>query len=166
MAEHPFKPLEPAVLPGNEHALREFTEFFRQEAMNPPKVNELFKIPEGLSPEWQRIFDTVASYYERQSAITRLNLISLEKKLGHGGRELIRIRNAEHCDSHEGKGLSAIKHEYFKCLLYPHFYCKGNEEFRKGNLTQAQVLYVSAIATFPTPDVMNNLAACCLKLNQ
>ena len=56
MAEHPFKPLEPAVLPGNEHALREFTEFFRQEAMNPPKVNELFKIPEGLSPEWQRIF--------------------------------------------------------------------------------------------------------------
>ena len=80
MAEHPFKPLEPAVLPGNEHALREFTEFFRQEAMNPPKVNELFKIPEGLSPEWQRIFDAVASYYERQSAITRLNLISLEKR--------------------------------------------------------------------------------------
>lgn len=80
MAEHTFKPLKPAVLPENEHAMQEFTEFLRQEAINPPKVSELFKIPEGLSPEWQRVFDGVAAYYERQSALSRLNLISLEKR--------------------------------------------------------------------------------------
>jgi hypothetical protein len=37
-------------------------------AANPPKVVELFKTPEGLSPAWQAFFDKVSSYYERQYA--------------------------------------------------------------------------------------------------
>ncbi|KJA16190.1 hypothetical protein HYPSUDRAFT_148111 [Hypholoma sublateritium FD-334 SS-4] len=146
MAEHPFQPLKPAVLPESEHAMEEFAEFLRQEAINPPKVNELFKIPEGLSLAWQGVFDGVAGYYERQSTNNRLNLISLEKRSW--------IMEDENLSEFEMLSTATRMKE------------KGNEEFRKGNLVQAQVLYVSAVATFPTPDVMNNLAACCLRLNQ
>ena len=49
--------------------------------------------------------------------------------------------------------------------VYFHFR-QGNEEFANGDIARAQILYSSAISMFPTPDAMNNMAACSLKQNQ
>ncbi|KAF9473906.1 TPR-like protein [Pholiota conissans] len=43
---------------------------------------------------------------------------------------------------------------------------KGNAEFKEGDITRAQIFYSSSISTFPTPDAMNNLAACALRQNR
>lgn len=64
----------------NPQALEEFVQFMKNEIANPPKVVELFKIPEGLSPAWQEFFDKVLAYYERRCAANRHALISLEKR--------------------------------------------------------------------------------------
>ncbi|KAF8972238.1 hypothetical protein BDZ97DRAFT_1783865 [Flammula alnicola] len=130
----------------NEEAMKKLMEFALNDAKNPPKVSDLFKIPDGLSSEWQQIFDKVAAYYEKQCAASRNNLITLEKRSW--------LMKDEKLSEFEMLTSSTeMKHQ-------------GNEEFKKGNLFQAQILYGSAISTFPTPDVMNNMAACCLKLNQ
>jgi hypothetical protein len=45
-------------------------------------------------------------------------------------------------------------------------YIKGNAEWKKGETARAEMLYFSSLSTFPTPDALNNIAACTLKLNQ
>jgi hypothetical protein len=45
-------------------------------------------------------------------------------------------------------------------------YIKGNAEWKKGETARAEMLYFSSLSTFPTPDALNNIAACALKLNQ
>ena len=64
----------------NPEAMKAFLDFVKNEIHNPPKVSELFKVPEGLSPDWQNIFDKVTAYYERECAADRHALISLEKR--------------------------------------------------------------------------------------
>ncbi|KAF8183447.1 hypothetical protein BJ912DRAFT_853603 [Pholiota molesta] len=132
-----------AELLADPQALDEFMQFMKNEIANPPKVVELFKIPEGLSPAWQEFFDKVAAYYERQCAANRHALISLEK------RSWI-MEDEKLCEFEMLMSATDMKE-------------KGNEEFKKGdsitNIARAEMLYSSSISTFPTPDAMNNMAA-------
>jgi hypothetical protein len=43
---------------------------------------------------------------------------------------------------------------------------KGNAEWKKGETARAEMLYFPSLSTFPTPDALNNIAACALKLHQ
>jgi len=131
---------------GNPQALREFIQFMKNEAANRPKIANLFKIPEGLSPAWQAFFDKVSAYYERLCAADRQDLISLEKRSW-----II-----------EDEKLS----EFEMLMSATDMKERGDEEFKKGDIVRAQMLYSSSISTFPTPDTMLNMAACCLKLNK
>ncbi|CAA7269526.1 unnamed protein product [Cyclocybe aegerita] len=64
----------------NKEAMDRFIKFMINAAENPPKTSELFKIPEGISPEWQAFFEKIAAHYERQCKDNRHALISLEKR--------------------------------------------------------------------------------------
>jgi hypothetical protein len=57
-----------------------FVRFWKNEIANPPKVVELFKTPDGLSPAWQVFFDKVTAYHERQCAGKYHILMQLEKR--------------------------------------------------------------------------------------
>ncbi|KDR68582.1 hypothetical protein GALMADRAFT_215728 [Galerina marginata CBS 339.88] len=130
----------------NPEAMDQFVKFALNELHNPPKASELFKIPEGLAPDWQIFFEKVTAYHERECAASRHHLISLEKRSW--------VLEDENISEFEMIGSAALIKD------------KGNDEFRKNNFSQAQLYYLSAISTFPTPDVLNNVAACALKLHE
>ncbi|KAF8185405.1 hypothetical protein BJ912DRAFT_927435 [Pholiota molesta] len=48
----------------------------------------------------------------------------------------------------------------------PHRAREQESEWKKGETARAEMLYFSSLSTFPTPDALNNIAACALKLNQ
>ncbi|KAJ3515139.1 hypothetical protein NLJ89_g1949 [Agrocybe chaxingu] len=116
------------------------------DVMQTAKLESRHLHPDGVSSEWQAFFEKVAAYYERQCAGNRHALISLEK------RSWI-IEDGKLSEFEMLMSATAMKE-------------KGNSEFKSGNINAAQLHYMSAISTFPTPDAMNNVAACALKLNE
>jgi hypothetical protein len=162
-----------AELLADPQALDEFMQFMKNEIANPPKVVELFKIPEGLSPAWQEFFDKVAAYYERQCAANRNALISLEKRSwimeDEKLSEFEMLMSATDMKEKASKFVELLRTFGLtpNCVVIVNL--KGNEEFKKGddiNIARAEMLYSSSISTFPTPDAMNNMAAVSLKLNK
>lgn len=154
----------------NPQALEEFVQFMKNEIANPPKVVELFKIPEGLSPAWQEFFDKVLAYYERRCAANRHALISLEKRSwvmeDEKLSEFEMLMSATDMKEKASEfGWNFWERSGWQPIVWG-LYLKGNEEFKKGDIARAEMLYSSSISTFPTPDAMNNMAACSLKLNK
>lgn len=80
MADSSFVTSEPnpCDAQGNENPiLEEFADFVKNEIQNPTKGSDLFKIPEGLTPDWQTFFEKVAAYHERRGAEDRSSLLML-----------------------------------------------------------------------------------------
>lgn len=126
-------------------ALSRFMDFMRNEVENPPKTTDLFKVPADLPKGWQIFFDKVAAHYARQCE-DRHALIYLEKRSW--------ILEDEKLTEFE-MFMSAIGMKE-----------EGNAAFREGDVARALLFYMSANSTFPTPDVMNNVAACALRENR
>ncbi|KAF9473905.1 hypothetical protein BDN70DRAFT_348937 [Pholiota conissans] len=116
------------------------------EPVNSFTVAELFKIPDGLSPAWQQFFSKVAKFHEKQCATN-----PFERKLLVNRSQFM-----------EATGRTEIEMVMHAIILKEN----GNLEFKKGDVAKAALRYHFAVITFATPDVLNNLAACHLKLHK
>ena len=61
--------------------LQAFLTMMQNEAANPPKVDELIKIPDDIPPGWQVFFEKIVAYHRRICGSQHgPDLISLEKR--------------------------------------------------------------------------------------
>ncbi|KAF9533966.1 hypothetical protein CPB83DRAFT_831770 [Crepidotus variabilis] len=116
------------------------------ENSHPLDVSELFKIPEDVSPAWQAFFDKVAAYLSKQCAKSKDAIVQLKKR-----SSIMKEENLS---------------EFEMLMCSADFTQSANMAFKAGNYFEALALYTEAVHAFPTPDAMNNAAACALKLKK